>query len=299
MVIIYNSIITCQILIGNRILSYMKYISWNVNGVRAWKDKEGVLDFLAKENPDVLCLQETKIDRETAESFTTFKESNTETSETFSHTKTFSQYSYEYWNSAEKKGYSGTAIFSKTEPLSVSYGIGHELDNEGRVICAEFEDYYLVNVYTPNSKDDLARLDTRYHSWDPAFLAHLKELEKKKPVIVCGDLNVAHQEVDLARPDTNKTTEKKPGSAGFTDKERESFSNYLKSGFIDSFRSLYPEKVQYSWWSYRGMARERNVGWRIDYFLISMSLKNILKDAKIYDQAIGSDHCPIGIEMSF
>ena len=277
----------------------MKYLSWNVNGIRAWKDKSEVLDFINTESPDICCLQETKIDKQTSESFSISKESkNSDTLDTPKVMQTFSNYPFEYWNSAEKKSYSGTAIFSKVPALNVQYGIGHELDSEGRVICLEFENHYLVNVYTPNSKDDLSRLDVRYDSWDPTFLSFLKNLEKKKPVIVCGDFNAAHQEIDLARPDTNKTTATKPGSAGFTDKERESFSNYLHSGFVDTFRYHNPEKIQYSWWSYRAMARERNVGWRIDYFLISSSLKEKLQKAEIFDRVTGSDHCPVGIEIS-
>lgn len=267
----------------------MKYISWNVNGIRAWKDKEGVLDFLAKENPDVLCLQETKIDQDGGEFFSIGAQGEEKSNQTFD------AFPYEYWNSAEKKGYSGTALFSKKEPLSVSYGIGHELDNEGRVITAEFPHYYLVTVYTPNSKDDLSRLPLRYKEWDVQFLKHLKKLEKKKPVLICGDLNVAHTEIDLARPDANKTTAKKPGKAGFTDQERERFGDFLEAGFIDTYRTLYPERIQYSWWSYRGFAREGNVGWRIDYFLASDSLKKNITDAIIYDQVTGSDHCPVGI----
>lgn len=270
----------------------MKLISWNINGVRAWKEKEGVLSFIKKENPDILCFQETKIsdDKLPQKTSTLFGE-NTEG-------PIIQGYPYHFWNCAERKGYSGTALLSKKEPLSVKYGIGHELDNEGRVISAEFEDYYVVTVYTPNSKSDLSRLMLRYEEWDKAFLKHLKKLEKKKPVIVCGDLNVAHCEIDLARPKENKTTETKPGTAGFTDQERERFSDLMDAGFIDSYRFLYPEKIQYSWWSYRAFARERNVGWRIDYVLLSKILKGKLDDAIIYDQTYGSDHCPVGIILS-
>jgi exodeoxyribonuclease-3 len=273
----------------------MKYISWNVNGIRAWKDKEGVLDFITKENADVLCLQETKIDSSKVDDISTSSEPNL--FDEGSRKQTFDLYPYEYWNSAERKGYSGTALFSKTEPLSVEYGIGHELDIEGRVITAEFEDHYLVTVYTPNSKNDLSRLMLRYNEWDKQFLKHVQKLEKKKPVIFCGDLNVAHKEIDLKNDQANKTTETKPGNAGFTDQERERFEDFLSAGFLDTFRELYPDKEQYSWWSYRAFARERNVGWRIDYFLISPKLKSQLKDAIIYDQIIGSDHCPVGVVM--
>lgn len=266
----------------------MKYISWNVNGIRAWKGKEGTLNFIKKESPDVLCLQEVKIDSTQAEQFTTYPNVDL---------RTFEQYPYEFWNSAERKGYSGTALFLKEEPLVVTYGIDHELDNEGRVITAEFPTHFLVNVYTPNSKPDLSRLDVRYESWDKKFLKHLKKLETKKPVIICGDLNVAHQPIDIARPEANQTTDTKPGSAGFTDKERERFGDFLKAGFIDTYRHHYPERIQYSWWSYRGFARDRNVGWRIDYFLISPAFVSHISDVVIYDEVHGSDHCPIGLEI--
>ena len=273
----------------------MKYISWNVNGIRAWKDKEGVMKFINSESPDVLCLQETKIDAVKAAGFSDIIDPIISSD---SNAQTFEVYPYEYWNSAEKKGYSGTAIFSKIEPLSIKYGIGHELDNEGRVITAEFKDHYLVTVYTPNSKNDLSRLMIRYKEWDKKFLKHMKKLEKKKPVVICGDLNVAYQEIDLKNDKSNKTTEKKPGNPGFTDQERERFGDFLKAGFIDSYRELYPEREQYTWWSYRAFARERNVGWRIDYFLLSLKLKKNLKEALIYDQTTGSDHCPVGIELN-
>ncbi len=262
-----------------------------MNGIRSWKDKPETLSFLETENPDIFCFQETKIDQETARKLSTHNDTLNE----HGHAQTFQNYPFEYWNSAEKKGYSGTAIFSKIEPLSVNYGIEHLLDNEGRVITAEFPNFYLVTVYTPNSKDDLSRLDLRYNEWDVLFLKHLKKLEKKKPVIFCGDLNVAHQEIDLARPKENQTTKTKPGSAGFTDQERERFSDFLNAGFIDTYRALHPEKIQYTWWSYRAGARQRNIGWRIDYFLASQSLREKIKDAIIYDQATGSDHCPVGI----
>lgn len=271
----------------------MKYISWNVNGIRAWKDKEGVMEFIHQESPDVLCLQETKIDSGKTDDLCLFD--NKDQLCNGGTLQTFKDYPFEYWNSADRKGYSGTALFSKTKPLSVSYGIGHELDDEGRVITAEFEKHFLVTVYTPNSKNDLSRLMVRYEEWDKQFLKHLKKLEKKKPVVVCGDLNVAHKEIDLKNDQANKTTETKPGAAGFTDQERERFSDFLEAGFVDTFRELYPETEKYSWWSYRAFARKRNVGWRIDYFLVSESLKKNIDDALIYDQIHGSDHCPVGL----
>lgn len=270
----------------------MKYISWNVNGIRAWKDKENVMEFLEKESPDAFCLQETKMDLEKTVAFSTlvdqilFEDGSSQT---------FKGYPYEYWNSAERKGYSGTALFSKMEPLSVNFGIGHELDSEGRVITAEFDDHYLVTVYTPNSKPDLSRLMLRYKEWDVQLLSYVKKLEKKKPVVLCGDLNAAHEPIDLKNDKENMTTATKPGTAGFTDQERERLGDFIKAGFIDTFRYLYPEREQYTWWSYRAFARKRNVGWRIDYFLISSELKDRLKDAIIYDQVTGSDHCPVGV----
>lgn len=270
----------------------MKYISWNVNGIRAWKDKDGVIEFIEKESPDVLCFQETKIDKDKAQGVSLLKNPSESPDGNF---QTFKDYPFEYWNSAERKGYSGTALFSKVEPLSVEFGIGHELDNEGRVITAEFENHYLVTVYTPNSKNDLSRLMLRYQEWDKQFLKHLKKLQKKKPVVACGDLNVAHKEIDLKNDQANRTTDTKPGAAGFTDQERERFGDFLDAGFIDTFRELYPEKEQYSWWSYRAFARKRNVGWRIDYFLTSKELRSKIKDAVIYDQVTGSDHCPVGL----
>lgn len=258
----------------------MKIISWNVNGIRAWKDKNGALDFINKTSQaDIICFQETKAQPEQ-----------------ISELNLFPDFPFQYWHSAEKKGYSSTGIISKTEPIKVWYGMDNSpIENEGRIINAEFENFILVTVYTPNAKNDLSRLDLRYEQWDKAFLKHMKKLEKKKPVVACGDLNVAHETIDLARPDSNKTTEKKPGSAGFTDKERERFSDFMKAKFIDSYRMLYPEKVQYTWWSYRAAARERNVGWRIDYFLTSPILKSQISDAIIYDEVTGSDHCPVGI----
>ena len=267
----------------------MKLISWNINGIRAWKDKEGTLDFIKKEAPDVLCLQETKISQDKIDTEQAKNNGNTPFIEGFQHA---------YWNCAEKKGYSGTVLLCNTEPMSLSYGIGHDLDNEGRVITAEFKDYYVVTAYTPNSKPDLSRLDIRYDEWDKQFLKHIKKLEKKKPVIACGDLNVAHQEIDIARPNNNKTTKKKPGSPGFTDKERERFSDFMAHGLVDSYRSLHPETIQYTWWSYRAFARKRNVGWRIDYVLTSKVLKKAIKKVTIYDNITGSDHCPIGLEIT-
>lgn len=261
----------------------MKIISWNVNGFRAWNQKEGVLEFINNdEQPDIFCLQETKAQPDQID------------------TTLFPDYPYSYLHSAEKKGYSSTAVFSKTEPIRVWYGMKDSpIENEGRIINAEYEKFILVTVYTPNSKPDLARLELRHEKWDTAFLKHLQKLEKKKPVVICGDLNAAHQSMDLARPDANKTTETKPGTAGFTDKEREGITNYIKAGFIDTFRELHPEKVQYSWWSYRAAARERNVGWRIDYFLTSKMLNKQISKAIIFDKVTGSDHCPVGIDISF
>ena len=222
-----------------------KFISWNVNGIRA-TIKKGFSDFVEKYNPDILCLQETKAQPEQVE-------------------LALPQYPFKYWNWANKKGYSGTAIFSKIEPLNVTNGLDiSKHDSEGRVITIEYQDYYLVNVYTPNSKRELTRLPYRYNEWDPDFLNFLCSLEKNKPVIFCGDLNVAHTENDLANPKTNKTTKTSPGNAGFTDEEREGFDNILRRGFIDTFRESNSESGHYSWWCYRANARERNIGWRID-----------------------------------
>ena len=247
----------------------MKLISWNVNGLRACITK-GFYDFFQQEDADIFCLGETKMQPEQA------------VIETPGY--------HQYWNSAVKKGYSGVAIFTKKEPLSVQYGLGiEEHDQEGRVITLEFEDFFLVNVYTPNSKDGLLRLDYRM-TWEDAFRAHLNKLDESKPVIVCGDMNVAHQEIDLKNP---KTNHKNPG---FTDEERAKMTELLASGFIDSFRTLYPDKTDaYSWWSYRARAREKNVGWRIDYFLTSERLKENIEDAVIYADILGSDHCPVGL----
>lgn len=247
----------------------MKLISWNVNGLRACIQK-GFLDFLHSEVPDIICLQETKLQEGQID-------------------LDLPGY-FQYWNYAEKKGYSGTAIFTKEEPLFVSLGIGmEEHDHEGRVITLEYPEFYMITVYTPNSQDGLARLPYRM-KWEQDFLCYLKALEKKKPVILCGDLNVAHKEIDLKNPKTNRK------NAGFTDEEREKFTILTESGFIDTFRYFYPDKEGvYSWWSYRFSAREKNAGWRIDYFLVSESLKNRLQDAVIYTDVLGSDHCPVGL----
>lgn len=246
-----------------------KLISWNVNGLRACMEK-GFPDFFKEIDADIFCLQETKLQEGQI-------------------TMDLPGY-YQYWNYAEKKGYSGTAIFTKEEPLSASYGIGiEEHDHEGRVITLEFRDFYMITVYTPNSQDELRRLDYRM-KWEDDFLAYLKKLEEKKPVIVCGDMNVAHKEIDLKNPKTNRK------NAGFTDEERNKFSNLLDAGFTDTFRYFYPDQEGiYSWWSYRFKAREKNAGWRIDYFLTSKSLNGSLKDAVIYTDIFGSDHCPVGL----
>ena len=252
----------------------MKIISWNVNGVRACL-RNGFLDFLKNENPDIICLQEIKAHPEQVDI-------------------DLSNYENHYWNPAERKGYSGTAIFSKIKPISVKYGIGL-IDEEGRVITLEFKDFYLVTVYTPNSKPELERLDFRYNEWDKSFLKYVKKLPK--PVVFCGDLNVAHKEIDLKNPNSNKTTKTRPGTAGFTDKEREGFDNIIESGYIDTFRSFHPEEEKYSYWSYMFKARERNTGWRIDYFLVNSKLKDRLKKAEILSEIYGSDHCPILLEI--
>lgn len=246
-----------------------KLISWNVNGLRACMGK-GFMEFLEKEQPDAICLQETKLQE---------GQISVELPGYF-----------QYWNYAEKKGYSGTAIFTKEEPLSVRYGLGiEEHDHEGRVITLEYPDYYLITVYVPNSKEKLERLAYRM-TWEDAFLSYCKDLEKKKPVIYCGDLNVAHKEIDLKNPRPNR------GHAGFTDEEREKMTAVLENGFIDTFRYFYPDKEQaYSWWSYRFQARAKNAGWRIDYFIVSGELKECLEDAVIYADVLGSDHCPVGL----
>ncbi len=254
----------------------MKIISFNVNGIRAIA-KKNFFEDVKLMNADIICLQETKASIEQV------KETVAEE---------LSDY-FIYANQAVKKGYSGTAIFSKTEPISVVADMGiEEHDQEGRVLAAEFEDFYVVTVYVPNSKNDLSRLDYR-QKWDADFLAYLKELEKKKPVIACGDFNVAHKEIDLARPKANYNK-----SAGFTQKEIDGMDNFTQNGFVDIFRSQHPDEVKYSWWSYRGGARERNVGWRIDYFLVSESLQDKVKKSTIENDILGSDHCPVGIEMS-
>ena len=249
-----------------------KMISWNVNGLRAVVGK-GFLDIFNELDADIFCLQETKLQAGQID-------------------LDLHGY-YQYWNYAEKKGYSGTAIFTKEEPLSVAYGIGiEEHDKEGRVITLEFPDYYVITVYTPNSQTELARLEYRM-TWEDAFRAYLKSLEKNKPVIVCGDLNVAHKEIDLKNPKTNRK------NAGFTDEERNKFTELLSSGFIDTFRFFYPNQEGiYSWWSYRFKAREKNAGWRIDYFVTSESLKDRLVGAKIHTDIFGSDHCPVELEIN-
>ncbi|MBS4912941.1 MAG: exodeoxyribonuclease III [Veillonella sp.] len=250
----------------------MKLISWNVNGLRAAVTK-GFMDSFEALDADMFCLQETKLQPEQIQ---------------------LELPGYEqYWNSAVKKGYSGTAIFTRVKPLSVTYGIGiEEHDQEGRVITAEFENFYLVTCYTPNSQRELARLEYRM-TWEDAFREFLLELDAKKPVILCGDLNVAHEEIDLKNPKTNRK------NAGFTDEERAKMTELLAAGFTDTFRKLYPDTTDaYSWWSYMGKARDRNVGWRIDYFITSKSLDDKIVDAKIHPQIMGSDHCPVELEIS-
>ena len=251
----------------------MKIISWNVNGIRA-VIKKGFYDFVTEYNPDILCIQETKAQKEQVD----LKLPN---------------YPYQYWNSAEKKGYSGTAIFSKLKPMDILYGMDIEKhDNEGRIITLEFKNYYLVTVYTPNSKRELLRLDYRENEWDVDFLSFIKNLENKKPVIFCGDLNVAHQEIDLKNPSTNHR------NAGFTDEERKGFSNIVTSGYLDTFREFNEEGGHYTWWSYMFQARNRNIGWRIDYFCISKVLRQHLKKAYILSDILGSDHAPVGIDYN-
>ena len=248
----------------------MKFISWNVNGFRACLNK-GFEEFFKNEDADFFCIQETKMQPGQAEFLTP-------------------DY-HQYWYSAEKKGYSGTAIFAKHEPISVTYGLGvEEHDHEGRAITLEYENFYLLCVYTPNSQRELTRLDYRM-TWEDALREYMQKLDSKKPVIYCGDLNVAHQEIDLKNPKTNHH------NAGFTDEERNKFTELLDAGFTDSFRYLYPEKIQYSWWSYMFHAREKNVGWRIDYFVVSDRLAPKLNEATIYTDILGSDHCPVGIEI--
>ena len=251
----------------------MKLISWNVNGLRACVGKN-FMDFFHEIDADIFCIQESKLQEGQID-------------------LDLPGY-YQYWNYAEKKGYSGTAIFTKQEPLSVSYGIGiEEHDKEGRVITLEFEQFYMITVYTPNSQNELARLPYRME-WEDAFRGYLKKLEETKPVVVCGDLNVAHKEIDFKNPKTNRK------NAGFTDEEREKFTVLLDSGFIDTFRYFYPDvEGIYSWWSYRFQARAKNAGWRIDYFLISKCLENNLKSAHIHTDILGSDHCPVECVLEF
>ena len=249
----------------------MKLISWNVNGIRACLNK-GFEEFFKQIDADVFCIQETKCQQEQVE-------------------LEFENYS-SYWNSAEKKGYSGTAIFTKKKPINVTYGIGiEEHDKEGRIITLEFEKFYLVNNYTPNSKRELERLDYR-QIWEDEIRKYLLNLNTKKPVIMCGDLNVAHKEIDLKNPKQNRK------NAGFTDEERNKMTELLDAGFTDTFRYLYPEKEnEYTWWSYMGHAREKNIGWRIDYFIVSKDIENKIKDAKIYQKILGSDHCPVELDI--
>ena len=249
----------------------MRLISWNVNGIRACVTK-GFEDYFKEADADIFCIQESKMQAGQLE-------------------LEFPGY-HQYWNYAEKKGYSGTAIFTKKEPVNVTYGIGiEEHDHEGRVITLEYENYYMITVYTPNSQNELKRLDYRM-TWEDAFRDYLKELASKKSVIVCGDMNVAHNEIDLKNPKTNRK------NAGFTDEERSKMTELLGSGFIDTFRYFYPDQTDiYSWWSYRFKAREKNAGWRIDYFLTSEDLKDKLVDAKIHTEIFGSDHCPVELEI--
>ena len=251
----------------------MKLISWNVNGIRACIAK-GFNDFFNEINADIFCIQETKLQEEQAD------------------TIQFDGY-YRYINSAVKKGYSGTMVFTKQKPLSVTYGLGiEEHDQEGRIITLEYNDFYFVCCYTPNSKRELERLDYRM-VWEDEILKYFKKLEEIKPIVYCGDLNVAHEEIDIKNPKTNHF------SAGFTDQEREKMTKLLSSGFIDTYRYLYPEKIEYSWWSYMRQAREKNIGWRIDYFIVSEKLKEKIKDAKIHTDVLGSDHCPIELDLEF
>jgi len=263
----------------------MKLFSWNVNGIRAVVKKGALQDFIKTCDPDILCLQETKAERGQAEI-------------------DLPQYA-EYWNSAIKKGYSGTALFTKTKPLTTVNGLPEAIrekykmdddgygdpNTEGRITAAEYDKFWLVTVYTPNAKDDLSRLDLRYKHWDPAFLEYCKELEKSKPVVFCGDLNVAHTELDLANPKPNV------GKKGFTNEEREGFQHFLDAGFVDTLRLFKEGNGYYTWWSHFANARARNVGWRIDYFLVSASLKDKVKSADIHPQVMGSDHCPVSITL--
>ncbi len=264
----------------------MKLYSWNVNGIRAVLNKGAFQKFIAEHQPDVLCLQETKANRDQVEIDLPDYE--------------------EYWFSAVKKGYSGTAIFSKTKPLKVVKGFPEAIiqkfevtgddygnpNDEGRVMAAEFESFWVVTVYTPNSKGDLSRLNLRHKHWDPAFLAYVTELEKSKPVLFCGDLNVAHQEIDLANPKSNV------GKHGFTNEERQGFTNFVNAGFVDTFRKLHPnQKDAYTWWTHWANARARNIGWRIDYWLASKEIASNIKNAHIHPDVMGSDHCPVSVEL--
>lgn len=263
----------------------IRIFSWNVNGIRAAHNKGLFLPFIEEYQPDILCLQETKAMRGQAEI-------------------DLPEYE-EYWNSADRKGYSGTAIFTKTQPLAVFNGFPEHIvkqfglvadgygdpTSEGRVIAAEFEEFFVVTVYTPNAKEDLSRVELRHRLWDPAFLAYCQELQQRKPVIFCGDLNVAHTEDDLANPKANV------GKHGFTEEEREGFQNFINAGFVDTFRLFHEGKGHYSWWSHFAKSRERNVGWRIDYFLVSAALKDQVKESFILPSVMGSDHCPIGIVL--
>ena len=248
----------------------MKFISWNVNGFRACLDK-GFAEFFKEADADFFSIQESKMQPGQAD---------------------FAPEGYhQYWYSADKKGYSGTAVFAKKEPISVQYGIGiDEHDHEGRAITLEYDNFYLLNVYTPNAQRELARLDYRMQ-WEDALRNYIKQLDEKKPVIYCGDLNCAHNEIDLKNPKTNRR------SAGFSDEERAKFTQLLDSGFTDTFRYLYPDRVQYSWWSYMRQAREKDIGWRIDYFVVSDRVKDKVKDSFILGEIMGSDHCPVGIEI--
>ncbi len=249
----------------------MKLISWNVNGIRACVNK-GFIDFFKKINADIFCIQETKCQKEQID-------------------LNFQEY-FSYWNSAEKKGYSGTAIFTKKKPIEVTYGIGiEEHDKEGRIITLEYDNFFLVNNYTPNAKRELERLSYRM-IWEDEIRQYLLKLNKEKPVIMCGDLNVAHQEIDLKNPKQNR------GNAGFTDEEREKMTELLQSGFTDTFRYLYPTKQnEYSWWSYMRQSREKNIGWRIDYFIVSKKIETKIDEAKIHQEVLGSDHCPVELDI--
>lgn len=250
----------------------MKLISWNVNGIRACVTK-GFEDYFKKVDADIFCIQESKMQAGQLDLDL--------------------QGYHQYWNYAEKKGYSGTAIFVKEEPLNVTYGIGvEEHDHEGRVITLEYDNFYMITVYTPNSQNELKRLDYRM-TWEDSFRDYLKKLKEKKSVIICGDMNVAHKEIDLKNPKTNRR------NAGFTDEEREKMTELLESGFVDTFRYFYPDQTDiYSWWSYRFKAREKNAGWRIDYFLVSEDLSDKLEDAKIHTEVLGSDHCPVELDIA-